>query len=65
MKRAEVGSVKSENGYAKIDWKDVAALRALTCVLLKEDWNLEVDLPEDKLCPTVCLPLRRQSLCWT
>lgn len=54
--KAELGSVKVENGYANIDWKDPDALRALTGALLKEDWKLDVDLPKDRLCPTVRPP---------
>ncbi|OCF38557.1 hypothetical protein I317_07667 [Kwoniella heveanensis CBS 569] len=43
----------SEEGYASIDFQNAAALRALTRCLLKEDWNLDVDLREDRLCPTL------------
>ncbi|WVF70753.1 hypothetical protein IAT40_005547 [Kwoniella sp. CBS 6097] len=43
----------SEEGYASIDFQDAAALRALTRCLLKEDWDLDVDLREDRLCPTL------------
>lgn len=43
----------AEDGYASIDFKDAAALRALTTCLLKEDWGYDVELPEDRLCPTV------------
>nr|ODO02552.1 hypothetical protein L204_01289 [Cryptococcus depauperatus CBS 7855] len=44
----------SESGYASIDFHNPAALRALTKCLLKEEWNLNVDLREDRICPTVC-----------
>ncbi|WVQ97117.1 hypothetical protein IAU59_004227 [Kwoniella sp. CBS 9459] len=43
----------SEEGYASIDFQDAAALRALTRCLLKEDWDLDVELQEDRLSPTV------------
>ncbi|WWC86060.1 uncharacterized protein L201_000931 [Kwoniella dendrophila CBS 6074] len=42
----------SDEGYASIDFKDASALRSLTKCLLKEDWDLNVDLREDRLCPT-------------
>ena len=45
----------SDGGYANIDFKDPAALRALTCALLKDDWDLDAELREDRLCPTVRL----------
>ncbi len=37
----------------KIDFSDAAALRVLTRALLKEDFELDVELREDRLCPTV------------
>lgn len=43
----------SEDGYPSIDFQNPAALRELTRCLLKEDWDLDVDLREDRLCPTV------------
>ncbi|WVO19840.1 uncharacterized protein IAS62_001130 [Cryptococcus decagattii] len=43
----------SEDGYPSIDFQNPAALRELTKCLLKEDWNLDVDLREDRLCPTI------------
>ncbi|KAK1925018.1 hypothetical protein DB88DRAFT_525720 [Papiliotrema laurentii] len=39
-------------GSSQIDFKDSNALRALTTTLLKEDWQLDVELREDRLCPT-------------
>jgi hypothetical protein len=46
-------SVKTTEESSEIDFKDANALRALTTALLKEDWNLDVQLREDRLCPTV------------
>ncbi|WWD09200.1 hypothetical protein V865_007322 [Kwoniella europaea PYCC6329] len=43
----------SEEGSASIDFQDPSALRSLTKCLLKEDWDLDVDLREDRLCPTL------------
>nr|SVE71619.1 EOG090X04JL [Daphnia similis] len=50
------------SGKIKIDFKDAAAVRALSTVLLKRDFNLEVELPPDRLVPT--LPLRLNYLLW-
>ena len=46
------------DGFSNINWKDVGAVRALNKALLKQDWGLEVDMKEDRLCPPVCAPLR-------
>lgn len=46
-------SVKTTEESSEIDFKDANALRALTTALLKEDWKLDVQLREDRLCPTV------------
>nr|CAG4643145.1 EOG090X04JL [Ilyocryptus agilis] len=50
------------SGKIEIDFKDPAAVRALTTVLLKKDFNLDVELPSDRLIPT--LPLRLNYLLW-
>lgn len=50
---SECSVTTTPDGYSNIDWKDSDALRALTCALLKEDWQLDVDIPPDRLCPTV------------
>ena len=42
-----------EEGKSYINFKDASALRSLTETLLLEDWDLQVDLREDRLCPTV------------
>jgi 23S rRNA A1618 N6-methylase RlmF len=49
-------SVTTIDGFSNINWKDVAAVRALNKALLEEDWGLEVDMKEDRLCPPVCPP---------
>lgn len=49
-------SVTTIDGFSNINWKDVAAVRALNKALLKQDWGLEVDMKEDRLCPPVCPP---------
>ncbi|GAA6037714.1 hypothetical protein JCM8097_002303 [Rhodosporidiobolus ruineniae] len=43
----------SGQGRATIDWKDDAAVRALTSALLERDFGLGIDLPSDRLCPTI------------
>lgn len=37
----------------RIDFNDAAALRALTTALLEADFGLQVELRDDRLCPTV------------
>lgn len=54
-------SVTTNDGFSNINWKDVGAVRALNKALLKDDWGLEVDMKEDRLCPPVC-PLGRSGL---
>lgn len=50
------------SGKIEIDFKDAAAVRSLSTVLLKRDFNLDVELPPDRLVPT--LPLRLNYLLW-
>lgn len=50
----EISVQVSSDGFVNIDWKDSNALRALTTALLEEDWELDVELLGDRLCPTVC-----------
>lgn len=50
------------NGKISIDFKDPHALRALTLTLLEKDFGLKIDIPADKLVPTV--PLRLNYLLW-
>lgn len=45
-----------------LDFKNLESIRALTCTLLKEDFNLDVEIPLDRLIPT--LPLRLNYLLW-
>ncbi|XP_053610112.1 U6 small nuclear RNA (adenine-(43)-N(6))-methyltransferase [Plodia interpunctella] len=49
-------------GKVSIDFKDPHSLRVLTKCLLKSDFNLDVDIPEDRLVPT--LPLRLNYILW-
>jgi U6 snRNA m6A methyltransferase len=50
------------NGKVKIDFKNEQALRSLTRCLLLKDFGLDVELPPDKLVPT--LPLRLNYILW-
>lgn len=49
-------------GKLHLDFKNAAALRCLTTTLLKQDFDLCVDLPENSLVPT--LTLRLNYLLW-
>ncbi|KAI8436862.1 hypothetical protein MSG28_010314 [Choristoneura fumiferana] len=49
-------------GKVTIDFKDPKSLRILTKCLLKSDFNLNVEIPEDRLVPT--LPLRLNYILW-
>ncbi|XP_050351208.1 U6 small nuclear RNA (adenine-(43)-N(6))-methyltransferase isoform X2 [Nymphalis io] len=53
---------KDITGKVSIDFKDPHALRTLTKYLLKSDFNLDVNIPEDRLVPT--LPLRLNYILW-
>jgi methyltransferase len=52
----------NEKGKPWIDFKDTDALRLLTTLLLQEDYGLKVELPPDRLVPT--LPLRLNYVHW-
>ncbi|GAA5946099.1 hypothetical protein JCM3775_005531 [Rhodotorula graminis] len=43
----------ARDGRQTIDFRDDAAVRALNAALLKRDFDLALDLPEDRLCPAV------------
>lgn len=52
----------NDKGKATLDFKDPEALRALTCTLLKDDFDLDLDVPLDHIIPTV--PLRLNYIHW-
>jgi len=45
-----------------VEFRDPASLRALTWALLKNDFNVDISLPLDRLIPTV--PLRLNYILW-
>ncbi|XP_053313139.1 RNA N6-adenosine-methyltransferase METTL16 [Spea bombifrons] len=49
-------------GKVSLNFKDPEAVRALTCTLLKEDFGLSIDIPLERLIPTV--PLRLNYIHW-
>lgn len=49
-------------GKSVIDYNDCNALRQLTITLLKKDFDLEVDIPDNRLIPTV--PQRLNYVLW-
>lgn len=49
-------------GSASIDWKDPHAQREVTYALLKNDFDLDLELPIDQLCPPV--PNRANYIYW-
>uniref|UniRef100_A0A8D0GHN9 U6 small nuclear RNA (adenine-(43)-N(6))-methyltransferase n=1 Tax=Sphenodon punctatus TaxID=8508 RepID=A0A8D0GHN9_SPHPU len=53
---------KSMHARNSLNFKDPEALRALTCTLLKEDFGLTIDIPVERLIPTV--PLRLNYIHW-
>ena len=50
------------SGNIHLDFKNAECQRALTATLLKEDFQLEVELPLDRLIPTV--PQRLNYILW-
>ncbi|XP_048359756.1 RNA N6-adenosine-methyltransferase METTL16 [Sphaerodactylus townsendi] len=52
----------SLSGRVSVNFKDPEAVRALTCTLLKEDFGLQIDIPLERLIPTV--PLRLNYIHW-
>ena len=53
---------KNEKGKLILDFKDPDSIKILTTCLLKEDYNINIDIPPDRLVPT--LPLRLNYVHW-
>ena len=49
-------------GYATINFQDPCALRELACALLECDFSLKLEIPLDRLIPTI--PLRLNYVHW-
>ncbi|KAK6507467.1 hypothetical protein TWF481_005899 [Arthrobotrys musiformis] len=56
------GLAKCLKGTSSIDFHDPESIRQLAKALLKKEFKLEVDLPEDRLCPGV--PNRLNYILW-
>ncbi|KAL6050980.1 Methyltransferase-like protein 16 [Balamuthia mandrillaris] len=52
----------TSKGQPNIRWTDPEAVRELTCVLLRHDFQIAVELPLDQLCPAV--PNRVNYIHW-
>ncbi|CAH1110753.1 unnamed protein product [Psylliodes chrysocephalus] len=49
-------------GKVSLDFKNIKALRGLSCILLKKDFGLDIEIPLSKLIPTI--PLRLNYILW-
>lgn len=54
--------IENEKGKPVLDFKNPDAVRVLTTCLLQEDYGLKIDLPPDRLVPTI--PLRLNYIHW-
>ncbi|QIX00798.1 hypothetical protein AMS68_006315 [Peltaster fructicola] len=57
----EFGQLFASSGE-HLDWQDPATIQLLTKALLKKDFDLEITLPSDRLCPPV--PVRWNYIRW-
>ncbi|KAM0786115.1 hypothetical protein ACM66B_006925 [Microbotryomycetes sp. NB124-2] len=53
---------RTAKGRPTIDWTDQHAIKALSTALLRRDFGLDVELPDDRLCPMV--PGRMEYVLW-
>ena len=53
---------ETSSGNFSLNFKDPGALRALTCALLEQDFGLKLNIPLNRLIPTV--PLRLNYILW-
>lgn len=63
MRPGSSGFLSSNHGKRiKFDWKDKVSVLALTKALLKDSFQLDVDMKDGYLCPTI--PNRANYLCY-
>lgn len=55
-------TTKDNKGRVHIDFKNPACLKALTWALLKDEYDVDVEIPTDRLIPTI--PLRINYVLW-
>lgn len=53
---------ENASGHVTVDFKNPEALRALLYALLEHDFNMTIEIPLDRLIPT--LPLRLNYIHW-
>ena len=51
---AYIPSGRRLNSNGQLDFNDPASVKQLTKSLLKRDFGLVIDVPDDRLCPPVC-----------
>ena len=58
----KIHTTQGKNNSYHLDFKSPECLRSLSWALLKDDFDLDVDMPLDRLIPTI--PLRLNYILW-